>query len=62
MSEPDDSDHEGGNSRGTIAAAIVVAVLIVAGWWLMSQLQHHSDVQNCVASGRRDCVPIEPGK
>jgi hypothetical protein len=63
MSQPgDDHENEGGGSRQTIAAAVVIAVLVIAGWWLMAELQHHRDVQNCIESGRRDCIPIEPGK
>ena len=63
MSQPgDDPENEGGGSRQTIAAAVVIAVLVIAGWWLMSELQRHSDVQNCIQSGRRDCIPIETGK
>jgi hypothetical protein len=57
----DDEDQPGG-SRQTIAAVVVLAVLVVAGWWLMAELKRHSDVQNCIQSGRRDCVPIETGK
>ena len=56
--EPDD-DHPG-RSRQNLVAIIVVALLFIGGWWLMSELQHHREVQDCIASGRRDCVPITP--
>lgn len=42
-----------------IAALAFIAVLIGAGWWLagtMAQLRKNED---CAASGRRNCVPIE---
>jgi hypothetical protein len=62
MSDSGDSDGDEGGSRKTIAAAVVVGLLIVGGWWLMSDLQRHRDVENCIASGRRDCIPIDPVK
>lgn len=63
MSDPDPSeDHDDGGSRKTLAAVVVVGLLAVAGWWLMTELQHHRDVENCIASGRRDCIPIIPEK
>jgi hypothetical protein len=62
MSDPDahDPDDDPGRSRKTLAAVVVVGLLLVGGWWLMSELQRHNEVQNCIASGRRDCVPITP--
>ena len=48
--------------RQTLAAVIVVAILLIGGWWLMNELQHHRDVGDCIASGRRDCVPVAPDK
>ena len=59
MTEPEDQET---NGRQTLAAVIVVALLLIGGWWLMSVLQHHREVDNCIASGRRDCVPIETFK
>ena len=60
MSDPDERNPQ--TSRQTVAVAIVVAVLLLGGWWLMSVLQHQREVENCIASGRRDCVPIESFK
>ena len=55
-------DDEAASSRKTVAAAVVIAVLIVLGWWLMNDLQRHREIETCIESGRRDCIPIEPGK
>jgi hypothetical protein len=41
---------------------VFVALLLLAGWWLMSELQSRRDTENCIASGRRDCVPVEQFK
>jgi hypothetical protein len=48
--------------RQTLAAAIVIALLLLGGWWLMSTLQSHRDAEDCIASGRRDCVQLVPDK
>jgi hypothetical protein len=56
--EPDDATR----NRQTMAAVIVVGLLLVGGWWLMSTLQRHREIGDCIASGRRDCVPILPEK
>jgi hypothetical protein len=55
-------DEDLAGRRQTLAAAIVIALLLIGGWWLMSTLQHHRDVGDCIASGRRDCVPVLPDK
>ena len=55
-------DEDLAGRRQTLAAGLVVAVLLLGGWWLMSELQRHRDVDNCIASGRRDCVPVTPDK
>jgi hypothetical protein len=60
MSDPQDpEEREGQSSRQTVAAVIVVVLLLLGGWWLMSVLQHQREVENCIVSGRRDCVPVE---
>jgi hypothetical protein len=59
MSDPAPEPDEAPRSRQTLAAVIIVALLFLGGWWLMSVLQHQREVENCIASGRRDCVPIE---
>ena len=54
------TDESLAGRRQTMAAAIVIALLLLGGWWLMSALQNHRDVGDCIASGRRDCVPVAP--
>ena len=55
-----DEDDPEPRNRQTIAALVVVALLLLGGWWLMSALQRHREIGDCIASGRRDCVPIAP--
>ncbi len=59
MSDPAPDHEEAPRGRQTLAAVIIVALLFLGGWWLMSVLQHQREVESCIASGRRDCVPIE---
>ena len=40
----------------------LIAVLIVGVLFVMQQLRHAAAIQDCVASGRRDCVPITGGR
>ena len=47
--------------RQTLVGLVVVALLLVAGWWVMNELQRHRKIDNCIASGRRDCAPLDTG-
>jgi hypothetical protein len=44
-----------------LAAAVAVLVLALAAFWLMKTLDERRKLENCLSSGRRDCVElIEP--
>ncbi len=51
MSDEPPSD----TTRGKVAALIVIALLLLAGFWLTHRLGDAGAVQDCVASGHRDC-------
>jgi len=55
--EPPDDDGPG---RSNIAAIVVIVVLFAGAYWVFNLLEHHREIQNCIASGRHDCVPITP--
>jgi len=60
--EPAD-DSEDGQHRVfvNLATAVAVLVLALAAFWLMKTLDERRKLENCVNSGRRDCVElIEP--
>ena len=59
MPDPEDPQT---NSRQTLAAAILIAALFLGGWWIMSEMQRHRAVEDCLASGRRDGAPLETGR
>jgi hypothetical protein len=37
----------------------VVVVLFVIGWFLTRELYSNSKIEDCVMSGRTNCVPID---
>ncbi len=65
MSEPDERAEESEERQHRVfvnlAAAITVLVLAIAGLWLMKTLDERRKLENCLSSGRRDCLEwIEP--
>jgi hypothetical protein len=52
-------DDQGGGSpwRAVVGLGLIV-VLIMGVLVVMQQLRHAAAIQDCVASGRRDCAPI----
>lgn len=62
MSEtPEGDDDEQRRNRVNLAAAIAVLLIAAGAIWLVKALQDYQRLENCVASGRRDCLErIEP--
>jgi hypothetical protein len=58
-----EDDRGGGGSPWRAVAGLgLIAVLIVGVLFVMQQLRHAAAIQDCVASGRRDCVPVVGGR
>ncbi len=55
---PDRNDQNGAQRRSMIALGVVV-VLFVVGWILAHELYANGKIEDCVMSGRTNCVPIE---
>ncbi len=54
---------KGGAPRGRygpLVVVLVVAVIAGAGWWLVRTMQADSKLQDCVMSGRKNCVESTP--
>ncbi|MBE7219364.1 MAG: hypothetical protein INR64_12895 [Caulobacteraceae bacterium] len=49
------------NRRATIAALIAVVVLVGSLLWIAQAIMAHNRLQNCIDSGRHDCLPAEQG-
>jgi hypothetical protein len=57
MSEHDENeDDERARRRTQLLGLLVVVVLVVGGLWLASVLGAASRIQDCVMSGRTNCV------
>jgi hypothetical protein len=52
-------DNPGGSPWRAVVGLGLIVVLIVGVLFVVQQLRHASAIQDCLASGRRDCVPIE---
>jgi hypothetical protein len=50
---------EAGNRRASLIALGVIVVLFVIGWILTRELYSNSKIEDCVMSGRTNCVPID---
>ena len=49
---------EDSRGRANIVALVFIVLLFAAAFWVFKSLQQNNDVQNCIASGRRDCIDI----
>ena len=59
MEEQTEQRQGGGTSnRRNIVGLVVVLVLAGLGWLLVHELQAKAKIEDCMLSGRRDCVPI----
>jgi hypothetical protein len=54
-----DHDRQNASQRRSLIALGVVLVLFVAGWILVHELSRNARIEDCVMSGRTNCVPIE---
>ena len=54
-----DSGRGHTNRRASLVALGVVIVLFVIGWMLTHELYSNSKIEDCVLSGRTNCVPID---
>jgi len=50
-----------GSRRGALVALAVVVALIIAAVLLTRRLHRDAAMQDCVASGRRDCLVVDAG-
>jgi len=56
--DDDDEDYRR-RMRANVAAVVVVGLLIWCGFWLFNTLAELRKVQDCVLSGRTNCVRID---
>jgi hypothetical protein len=56
-----EDDQKGSPLRAVVGLGLLVA-LVVGVLFIMHQLQHAAAIQDCVSSGRTNCVPITSGR
>jgi len=54
-----DEDPPPGPPRGALAALLLVIVLAGAFMFVMHRLNQAGQLQDCIASGRTNCAPID---
>lgn len=54
-----DSGQDNTNRRASLVALGVVIVLFVIGWIVTQELYSNQKIEDCVLSGRTNCVPID---
>ncbi len=52
-------DPENKPPIGALIALLVVAALVLGGWFLTHELGSAARIQDCVASGRTNCAPVD---
>jgi hypothetical protein len=52
-------DNSNGNQRRSMIALGVVVVLFVVGWILARELYSGGKLEDCLMSGRTNCVPLD---
>jgi len=53
------SDRDAANRRTSFVALGVVVVLFVLGWFLTQEIYSNTKTEDCVMSGRTNCVTID---
>jgi hypothetical protein len=54
-----EQEPEPSSRRGLLVAMGALAVLVALGLWLSGVLGSANGIQDCVASGRTNCAPID---
>ena len=58
-SDKREPDAEEAEARSSLAGLVIAILLVIGGIYLMLQMRDNAKLQDCVASGRRNCVPVE---
>lgn len=51
--------NDPGSRRQLVAAAILLALLLGGSLWITGALRGAAAIQDCAASGRTNCAPID---
>jgi len=56
--QPEGPRHEENRDFANIVALVFVIALALGGYWLFKEIERHNEIQNCIASGRRNCIDL----
>jgi hypothetical protein len=56
------NDDEGPSSRGKLAGLAIAAVIAIIAIWLVLYFQKERAIEDCINSGRHNCVPLDTSK
>ena len=59
MSEDQQGEEADGRPVAAVVGLIVIVLLVLGGLWLANRLHSSAAMQDCIASGRTNCAPIE---
>ncbi len=45
--------------KGPLAALLIIVAMVAIGLYISHRLRNTANIQDCVASGRTNCAPIE---
>jgi hypothetical protein len=54
-----DEGPEPGSWRGPLVGLVVILLIVIAAIFLIGRLRESARMQDCLASGRTNCAPIE---
>lgn len=57
--DPNQHDDGDGGRRGALIGLAICAVLVVAAYYLVNALHNESQLEDCLASHRSNCVPLD---
>jgi len=59
MSEPNDPHEEDDRKLANIVLVVGFVVLVAAGFWLANAMVDARKADECISSGRRNCIPLD---
>ena len=59
MSEPNDPNDDDDRKLANIVLVVGFVVLVAAGFWLANAMVDARKADECISSGRRNCIPLD---
>lgn len=59
MSDKSPDPQEPDTRRGALIGLLVIALLVIIAYWLVTSLHEEGKREDCLASGRTNCAPLD---